>query len=29
MHLAGRMEARGIQVPVRHLASLLWEARHG
>lgn len=29
MHLAGRMEARNIEMPVRHLASLLWEARRG
>ncbi len=29
MHLAGRMARRGIGVPVRHLAELLWEARQG
>ncbi|MFO7769232.1 MAG: (Fe-S)-binding protein [bacterium] len=29
MHMAGRMEARGARVPVRHLASVLWEARRG
>lgn len=27
MHLAGRMAHRGIPTPVRHLASLLWQAR--
>jgi len=27
LHLAGRMRRRGIGIPVRHLASLLWEAR--
>ncbi len=26
MHMAGRMEARGARMPVRHLASVLWEA---
>jgi L-lactate dehydrogenase complex protein LldE len=29
LHLAGRMSHRGITTPVRHLASLLWQARQG
>lgn len=29
LHLAGRARHRGLGVPVRHLASLLWQARSG
>ncbi len=29
MHMAGRAQVRGLGVKVRHLASLLWEARNG
>lgn len=29
LHLAGRSEKRGDDLPVRHLATLLWEARAG
>jgi L-lactate dehydrogenase complex protein LldE len=29
LHLGGRMAHRGVQIPVRHLASLLWQARTG
>ena len=29
LHLAGRAKQRGLDVPVRHVASLLWEAHRG
>lgn len=29
LHLAGRMQRRGIRVPVRHVADLLWVAMQG